>query len=239
MCEPISITLGVLSAVGTGMQAIGAHQQQSAAVARSNAIAQQNYINELQIANRRDLEKGRVYEAELKADAAAKNAYYKQISANQAEASRALVAEQQKVNEQATAASFNVQKNVAQAIQAQGTVLARGGAGNSLLLQSMDAERQLGLELAQVEATLYDAGMASRISQEGILLDQAAANTAAWNNLPASPLTPSASFMPIKPIKQAGPSGLALAGSLVGSAVSGVSSGLSTYGSLKSSDLID
>ena len=90
MCEPISATIGVLSAVGGGMQAIGAHQQQQAAVARSNAIAQQQYQRELQIAAQRDQAKLRTYEAELKADTAAKNAYYAQLTANQAEATRAI-----------------------------------------------------------------------------------------------------------------------------------------------------
>ena len=57
------------------MQVIGAHQQQQAAVARSNAIAQQQYQRDLQIAAQRDREK-QTYQAELKADTAAKNAYY-------------------------------------------------------------------------------------------------------------------------------------------------------------------
>ena len=232
MCEPISITLGVLSAVGAGMQAIGQHEQQAAAVARSNAIAQQNYINELNIANRRDLEKGRTYEAQLNATTAAKTAYYKQLSANQAEANRALITEQNKLQEQSRVASFQAQKNYAEAIQAQGTVLSSGRAGQSFLLQAMDAERQLGLEMAQIEATLYDANRASGIAKEGIMLDLSSANAAAWNNLPADPLSPEASLAPIKPIAQRGPSGLALAGGLIGAGVGGVSAGLGTYNAL-------
>ena len=91
----------------------------------------------------------------------------------------------------------------------------------------MDADRQLGFEQAQVEQTLYDASMASGLAKEGILLDQAAANNTAWNGLPADPLTPQASFLPIKPIKAKGPSGLALAGSLVSSAASAYGTGYS------------
>ena len=55
------------------------------------------------------------------------------------------------------------------------------------------------------------------------MLDQASANNTAWNGLPADPLTPEASFLPIKPIKAKGPSGLALAGNLI-------SAGASAYG---------
>ncbi len=223
MCEPI--TIGVLTAAAGGMQAIGAHQQQQAAVARSNAIAQQQYQRELQIAAARDQEKGRAYQAELKADTAAKNAYYAQLTANQAEATRALASANNKLEEKRTASAFAVQRKMAAAIQAQGQVLSTGKAGQSMLLAALDAERTLGFEMAEIEQTLYDARRASGIEKEGILLDQHSANTAAWNGLPAAPLAPEASFLPVKPIMASGPSGLALAGNLLGAGVSGVSAG--------------
>lgn len=237
MCEPItavSIAIGAASAVGSGMQAIGAHQQQQAAVARSNAIAQQQYQRELQIAAQRDQEKGRVYQAELKADTAAKNAYYAQLTANQAEATRAIASADQKLEEKRTTAAFGSQRNIANAIKAQGQVLSSGKVGQSTLLAALDAERTLGFEMAEIEQTLYDARRASGIEKEGVLLDQHSANTAAWNNIPAAPLAPEASFLPIKPIKARGPSGLALAGSLIGAVADGASSGIGTYKTLKS-----
>lgn len=238
MCEPISATIGVLSAVGGGMTAIGQHQQQQAAVARSNAIAQQQYQREMQIAAARDRAKRQTYQAELKADTAAKNAYYAQITANQAEANRALAASGQNLRQKGTAAAFDAQRNISKAIRAQGQVLASGKAGQSFLLSVMDTERQLGLEQAEVSQSLYDANLASGIEREGILLDQASANTAAWNGLPAAPLPPEASFLPVKPIKASGPSGLALAGNLVSAGVSGVSSGLGAYSGLKDANII-
>ena len=183
------------------MQAIGAHQQQQAAVARSNAIAQQQYQRELQIAAQRDQEKGRVYQAELKADTAAKNAYYAQLTANQAEATRAIASVDQKLEEKRTTAAFGSQRNIANAIKAQGQVLSSGKAGQSTLLAALDAERTLGFEMAEIEQTLYDARRASGIEKEGVLLDQHSVNTAAWNNIPAAPLAPEASFLPVKPIK--------------------------------------
>ena len=225
MCEPISATIGVLSAVGGGMQAIGAHQQQQAAVARSNAIAQQQYQRDLQIAAQRDRAKLQTYQAELKADTAAKNAYYAQLTANQAEATRALASANNKLEEKRTTSAFGVQRQMAAAIQAQGQVLSTGKAGQSTLLAALDAERTLGFEMAEIEQTLYDARRASGIEKEGILLDQHSANTAAWNGIPAAPLAPEASFLPVKPIKASGPSGLALAGNLLGAGVSGVSAG--------------
>jgi len=239
MCEPISITMGILSAVGAGASAIGQHQQQQDMVARSNAIAQQQYQQQLQINAYNDRVKGQAYEAQLNANAAAKNSYYRQLSANQVEANRAITAEQNKLQEQKQSASFQAQKNLAEAIQAQGAILSTGKVGQSFLLQAMDAQRQLGFEQAQIDATLYDAARANALAQEGVVLDQASANYAAWNNLPADPLSPEASFAPIKPINQRGPSGLALAGNLTSAVVGGVSTGISTYGSLESSGLID
>jgi len=215
------------------MQAIGQHQQQQAAVARSNAIAQQQYQRDMQIAAARDQEKGRVYQAELKADTAAKNAYYAQLTANQAEANRALSSSSQKLNEKRAGAAFDAQTKLANAIQAQGQVLASGKAGQSFLLQAMDSQRQLGFEQAQINQTLYDASAAAGVEREGILLDQSSADVAAWNNLPAAPLSPEASFLPVKPIKAQGPSGLALAGSLLGAGIDGASSGIGTYRTLK------
>ena len=237
MCEPISATIGVLSAVGGGITAIGQHQQQQAATARSNAIAQQQYQREMQIGAQRDRVKQQTYQAELKAETASKNAYYAKITANQAEANRALAASSRNLGQKGTAAAFNAQRNIGKAIRAQGQVLASGKAGQSFLLSVMDTERQLGLEQAEVSQSLYDANLASGIEKEGILLDQASANTAAWNGLPASPLPPEASFLPVKPIKASGPSGLALAGNLISAGVGGVSTGINTHVTLKDNKL--
>lgn len=237
MCEPISIALGVASFAGSAASAVGQHQQQQAAVARSNAIAKQQYQQQLQIAAAKDQEKGRVYQAELKATAVAKSAYFSQLEANQAEANRASISVQQKMDERRTAAKFNMQGQIANSIKAQGEMLATGKSGQSFLLNAMQAERDLGFEIAQIEQSLYDARRASGIEAEGIALDQQSANVGAWNNLPADPLSPMASFMPIKPIKAQGPSGLALAGNLISGAAGAVGTGISTYTSVTGKSL--
>lgn len=233
MCEPISIALGVASFAGSAASAVGQHQSQQAAVARSNAIAKQQYQQQLQIAAAQDQEKGRAYKAELKSTAVAKSAYFSQLEANQAEANRASISVQQKMDERRTAAKFNMQGQIANSIKAQGEMLATGKSGQSFLLNAMQAERDLGFEIAQIEQSLYDSRRASGIEAEGIALDQQSANVGAWNNLPADPLSPMASFMPIKPIKAQGPSGLALAGNLVSGAAGAVGTGISTYSTIK------
>lgn len=244
MCEPISASTAAWLAVGSGavsfagsaMTAIGQHQAQQAAVARSNAIAQQQYQQELRIAAARDREKGRAYDAQLNAEAAAKSAYYAQISNNQLEANRALSAVNNKLQEKRNVSAFESQRQMANAVQAQGAVLSTGKAGQSFLLNALDADRTLGFEMAEIEQTLYDARRASGIEAEGIRLDQHSSNVAAWNGLPASPLAPEASILPVAPIMASGPSGLALAGSLVSAGVGAVESGLGTYGRIKPAD---
>ncbi len=225
--------VGATAFAGSAMSAIGQHQAQSAAVARSNAIAQQQYQQQLQISAAQDQEKARQYEAQLKEANAARNAYHRQVTANQAEANRALAASAANLKQKSAAAAFESQRAVTKAIQAQGSVLATGMSGQSFLLQAMDAQRQLGFEQAQINQTLYDAATAAGVEREGVLLDQTAANVAAWNNLPAAPLSPEASFLPVKPIKAKGPSGLALAGSLLGAGIDGASAGIGTYKTLK------
>ena len=236
MCEPITATAAVLGGaqlIGGSMQAVGQHQQQQAAVARSNAIARQEYQQQLQINAARDASEDRIYQSRLKEQEAAQNAYYRQLDANQAEANRAMVASQQKLNERETAGAFSAERAMIAAIKAQGQTLSTGKSGQSFLLQVMDSQRTLGFEQAQIDQTLFDAARAAGTEQRGILLDQNSADIAAWNNLPAAPLAPGASFTPLKPIKQQGPSGLALAGNLIGNAASSVGTGIGTYKTLK------
>lgn len=229
MCEPISVgaIVGAASFAGSAMTAVGQHQAQQAAVARSNAIAQQNYQRELQIAAQKSQKENEVYKAEQEAQTAALNNYYTTIARNQAEENRATTANQQSLRESEKAAMFKSQTAIRNAIQAQGQVLARGGAGQSSLLAALDADRELGFELSQIQETVYDKSLATATSQEGIYLDRAAADSAAWNGIPATPLAPAATLLPVKPIKAQGPSGLALAGNLVSSAASAYGTGYS------------
>jgi len=229
MCEPISITVGLLSAGFGTASAIGAYEQQAAATAYSNAVAQQNYASQLAIAAATDAQNGLAYEAELEANAAAKSSYYAQLSLNQSSANTAIAAENNKVQEKRTQTSFDQQKALASAVQAQGAILSQGKTGQSEYLRILDTTRQLGFEQAQLEQSIYDANRAAGLAVEGILLDQTSANIAAWNGLPADPLSPAPSALPPEPIEMEGPSTLSLIGGIGSSAIGGFSTGVSTY----------
>tara|TARA_Y100001963_G_scaffold50087_1_gene70147 strand:+ start:392 stop:1147 length:756 start_codon:yes stop_codon:yes gene_type:complete len=229
MCEPtlIAVALGAGQAI-TGIQEQNRqHSAQVAAVDRQNTMARQNYINELNIASHKDQLRGRQYEAELKEAALAKTAYNRQLQINQESASNADVSEQMKLNEKITKAMFESQANLVAAIRAQGSVLASGMApGQSMLLELQQAERELGFEQAQIDASIFDATRAYGIASFGIDLDQYSADTQAYNNLDRGPVfAPSASFAPVEPMKISRPS----KPSILGPILSGVSTGLSTY----------
>tara|TARA_R100000458_G_scaffold19816_1_gene17542 strand:+ start:384 stop:1115 length:732 start_codon:yes stop_codon:yes gene_type:complete len=235
MCEPISIIAGVASAGGGMMQAQAQHQAQQAAVNRSNAIAQQQYQRELQIAQQTDAKNKKAYEAELQAKAAADTAFYKQLEVNQLEANRATLAASRKKMERVTKAEFEGQKQVSEAIKAQGKLLSTGNAGQSFLLQVDQVERALGFEQAELEQGLYDANIAFGVEKQGILWDQYNANMRAQNQLPASPTAAQASFIPNKPIKMSGPSKMGLMGAMIGAVGGGIAAGYTTYGNVPAS----
>ena len=233
MCE--AVTLGILSGVaqaGAGIiQQNAAHRNAVAQVNRSNAIARQKYLNDITISAFNDQRKGEVFTAQLQADAASRQAYYKQREINQLEANRSSETAQQELREKVTEAMFKSQEGLAKAIEAQGTILASGQqAGQSMMLQLADVERQMGFKNAQLNASVFDATKAFGIKQFGVDLDQYGADTRAYNSISTTAaIAPSASFKTVRPIEQAPPEKPSILGPLLG----GISAGVGVYGQLK------
>ena len=233
MCEP-SIVIG--SIIGAGQAITGVQEQnrryraQVDAVNRSNAIARQKYLNDVQISAFNDQRKGEVFTAQLQADAASRQAYYRQKEINQLEANRSSETAQQELREKVTEAMFKSQEGLAKAIEAQGTILASGQqAGQSMMLQLADVERQMGFKNAQLNASVFDATKAFGIKQFGVDLDQYGADTRAYNSITTTAaVAPSASFKTIRPIEQAPPEKPSILGPLLG----GIATGVGVYGAL-------
>jgi len=226
MCHPaaIGIAVGAGTAVSTRSEQMRQYKAQVAAVNRSNAMAKQKYINDIQISAYNDQRKLDVYEAQLAADSASQANFYEQQDINAIEASRADSAAQQELNEKIREAMFESQTNLAAAVQAQGTVLASDMAsGQSLMLQLQDAERQYGFESAMIDATVFDATKAYGIKKYGIDLDQFSADNQAMNSISNTAfIPPTASFQTIKPIKQNAPSKPGWLGAIMAGAVAGL-----------------
>jgi len=232
MCE--AVTLGIIAGAaqaGAGIiQQNAAHRNAVAQVNRSNAIARQKYLNDITISAFNDQRKGEVFTAQLQADAASRQAYYKQREINQLEANRSSETAQQELREKVTEAMFKSQEGLAKAIEAQGTILASGQqAGQSMMLQLADVERQMGFKNAQLNASVFDATKAFGIKQFGVDLDQYGADTRAYNSISTTAaIAPSASFKTVRPIEQAPPEKPSILGPLLG----GISAGVGVYGQL-------
>ena len=233
MCNPVA--LGIVSGVGKAATGIAEqnrqHRAQVDAINRSNQQARQKYLNDITISAYNDQRKGEVFTAQLKADAASREAFYRQREINQIEANRAGESAQQELREKVTEAMFKSQENLAKAIQAQGTVLASGAqAGQSLGMLLDDAERTMGMQEAMLNASVFDATKSYGIKQFGVNLDQYSSDVSAYNNISTSAaVAPTASFKTIQPIKQEPPAKPSILGPLLG----GFSTGVSVYGDLK------
>ena len=224
--------MGGLSTISGIQEQNRAHRAQVDAVNRSNAMARQKYINDIQISAYNDQQKLNVFDAQLKADVASQEAYFKQKEINQIEANRAIEGADQELREKLNEQMFASQANLAKAIQAQGTVLAGGMAsGQSMLLELGQAERELGFEQAQIDATVFDATRAYGIDKYGIDLDQFAADTSAKNSITTSALmAPTASFKTIRPIKQNAPKKPSALGPILGGITTTVGMGAAIGG---------
>ena len=224
--------MGGMKAISGIQEQNRAHRAQVDAVNRSNTMARQKYINDLNISAYNDQRKLNVFDAQLKADVASQQAYHKQREINQIEADRAVTALDQEFREKLNEQMFASQANLAKAIQAQGTVLASGMAsGQSMMLELGQAERDLGFEQAQIDASIFDATRSYGINRFGIDLDQYAADTNAANSITRSAqVAPSASFAPIVPIKQKAPSKPSILGPILGGITTTVGMGAAIGG---------
>ena len=174
MCT-VTLALAGISGVGTAIadrQAkMAQYRAQKAAVDRSNYQAKQDYLNKIQISAFKDQQKQNVFKAQLEAQAASVTAMERQKDLNQLEQSRASTANQLKLREKISEALFEGQTRLAESIRAQGTVLASGmAAGQSMLLTLNDQERQLGMEQAAVDASVYNARKGFGLQEYNLLL---------------------------------------------------------------------
>jgi hypothetical protein len=105
--------------------------------------------------------------------------------------------------------------------------------GQSMLLELQQAERELGFEQAQLDATVFDATRNFGIQQFGIEMDQFSADTQANNSITNTAImAPTASFMTIRPEKIKAPK----KPSILGPILSGITTGLSATSMLGGKD---
>ena len=227
-----AVGMGVLQTGAGIMQANAQYKAAHQQAQRQNQIAQQNYNNQLRVAHQNDAAKKKHFEQQLEANQAAITAAQKQERMNQVEANRANAEIALEKRTVAAKAAFESQEKLADMIQNTGTMLSTGNVGQSFLLQTMQAERELGFKQAQVQESLYNSNVVAAMENQGVHLKQFGADSAAFNRVGAAPVAERPSFLPYKPIKVQGPSRGALMGAMIGAAAGGAATGFSTYGSM-------
>lgn len=148
------------------------------------------------------------YQAQSQAAAASERAYQQQRNLNQEAANRAYQQQQLKMKGEMEKASQQAEQGLVRRLQAQGTTLAAGRAGQSIGGLLADAERVEGRDLGALGMNLAYAQQDYFFGMEDINRQQNAANIQAASQ------------------RVGKPSGAGLALGLAGSALSGVQAGL-------------
>ncbi len=220
MCDPVSITLGVVSA-GLGIaQASAQYQAQRQAVAYQNRVAEQQFqYSKLSAQASRDNEAQK---------ALARN---QQMQQNEELARMVEASNIRQVNlaymEQQQATAQQKRGAALEAAEQRGTVLASGRVGNVIdsLLADVDRER------AQFD--YYSDTNLAFVGRSSDQQKRTAAITRANRVASVTPYIEQTVLDPIEPIKRAAPSSTPYILSGVNSAIGGVSTGLGVAGGIK------
>jgi hypothetical protein len=219
MCEPVSITLGILSAgLGIGQAVAGAQQAQQQ-VSFANAQAQQQFtFQQMQASSARNFEQMKANQQEemmrinrLMAD----NSYSDEI----AQLNLRLMQEQ-------AATSQQQQQNATAGAKARGEVLASGRLGNTVDNLMADFYRQQAQFDYYSSQNLAFTGQQIQMEKQGVAAQRGSriASQQAYIKQPV--------LDPLEPIYQSKPSMLPFILQGAGAIASGVSTGVSTYGQM-------
>lgn len=230
MCEAtlaLSIVMGAANAASAAAQQSAQHANAVSQVRYKNAVAKQNYENKLLIAKRDDEQKVKQFEASMEGVAAEKEAYRQQTEINALEQQRASEAAQFERNNKIEEAAFKGQTALVDAIKAQGTMLASGQqAGQSMLLELGDIERQLGFKAAEIDQGLFNTEKQWQMKEYEIGLAHYTADKKAQSQIKGGPMfKPLDTIFPTMPIMQSEPSKPSSLVPILG----GISAGFQTY----------
>ena len=207
MCEPISIA----TAAASGMSAIGSHQSASAQANAANAAATSNYKYKLKVRERNwDRERYR-YGTQVQQ-------FKNEVSENSLAAQRAYAATQVKLNDKFKDAAFSNQTLAAKMLEVSGADAARGRTGKSVQRAQSAAFAQFGRNQATLTESLLSATYGANNTNANLRREQLSANNKAYSKVM---IAPQPDVAPPPPPMTPGPSGLALAGGLLSSAVTG------------------
>lgn len=220
MCEPVSITLGVISA-GLGIaQSVASYQQAQQNVAYQNAVAEQNYqFNLMQASSARNFEQMRYDQQESIMQMnrlMAENAYADEIG----QLNLRLMQEQE-------ATAQRKAETAKQGLQARGEIAAAGRIGNTIDNLVADYYRQQAQFDFATDRNLAFATMQTQEEKRG------ASSRYASRLSSQQPYIKQPVLEPLKPIPQEAPSATPYIIGGISGALGGVSTGLNTAGAIK------
>jgi hypothetical protein len=223
---------------------------QRSAVANQNQQTQIDFLSAEGQRKYQGLQDQLQYQTELNKSIASQEFVNTQLSLNRNATSRAIMAEQQKLNDASAQAAFEGQRLLATNLQTQGTVLSSGRTGQSIGLLVNDAERVYGQNAAILNRNMQTAVGDYENNSALAVLRQLNADADATSRLlpePIKPLplpalpSPVFASMPemgpmqeymtdygplAKPVFASGPSSIGLIAGIGGSVLGGVNAGL-------------
>jgi hypothetical protein len=217
MCEPV--TLGALAFGSSALGAIGQHQSASAAARAQNESAVSNYKYQMKI-------RAAQWNRERVRYANQISQYKQQTLANEEAYSRAVVAEQTRLNNAFKSAAFQNQSSLVQLTKLQGKQAASGATGKSAQRLDNDSLAAFGRNQAIMAENLMSAQSRYRTQNQSLRNELISANNRAFSDVA---IAPEPGVAPPRPVMQSGPSSLSLIAGLGNSALQGVS----TYNNFK------
>jgi hypothetical protein len=222
MCEPVSITLGILSAgLGIGQAVVGAQAAQQQ-VSFANAQAQQGFqFQQMQASSARNFE-------QLKAGQQEELMRINRLMADNAYANDIATLNARLMQEQA-AASQEAQKGAIAGTKARGEIVASGRLGNTVDNLVADFYRQQAQFDYATSQNLAFAGQQVQLQKRGVAAERGSRIASQQPYLKQPVLDP------LEPIYQAKPSMLPFVLQGAGAVLGGVQTGISTYKDLPDS----
>ena len=191
--------------VGTAASAIGGHQSQQAAVNAQNEAASNNYKHQLQVREQKWFNDLNIWEQ--------KNAEFDEgVFLDRGRVWNAYESNQEMLNQQATQAAFANETNFVKMFKAAN----KSGTGQDNRGTAFrDAMSAFGRDQASTAQRLTDANYAMQIKNKSAMLEQQDSLNSRYSKVSVAPVE---GVAPPPPVMREGPSGLALAGKLIGAA---------------------
>jgi len=207
MCEPVT----ALTVASGALSAVGQHQSASAAARAQNEASMGNYKYQLKVRENK-------WRRERERYAIQKTQYRQQLSENQLAASRAVTAEQTRLNNAFKSAAFQNQSQLVQLMKLQGKSAARGVRGKSTERLDNDVLSAFGRNQSIMAENLMSAQARYRTMGQSLQRELISSNNRAFSNVAVAP---EVGIAPPKPVMQSGPSSLSLIAGLGQAAVQG------------------